>query len=340
MFFLGITHASSQYVFSGQVSKAYKNKTVYLSLVENYRKSARVYADQILKETQADVQGYFKFEGNNLSEENSIYRIHIDNCDTNNKEGSHFLKNCNNTKSVLFIAKKGDKLVFPLLENDQPFCEINAINTNANLLLEIDYLKEQMILDFMEYNSKANELLTFRKWFKIFQEYGEASEEPLAELYIYNFLSDRTSETHPYYLIDAKTNRYYEELAERLQNKYPNAPFTQQYLNEITADQLIQNNDTPKPKNKFMLYLLYGGFIFLIIQVAYFKVQRRRRNLEKRMPEKLTNQEQNVCNAIIEGKTNKEIASELFVSLSTVKTHVNNIYKKLNVKTREELKNL
>lgn len=54
MFFLGITHASSQYVFSGQVSKASKNKTVYLSLVENYRKSARVYADQILKETQAD----------------------------------------------------------------------------------------------------------------------------------------------------------------------------------------------------------------------------------------------------------------------------------------------
>jgi DNA-binding NarL/FixJ family response regulator len=37
-----------------------------------------------------------------------------------------------------------------------------------------------------------------------------------------------------------------------------------------------------------------------------------------------------------EGKTNKEIAQELFVELSTVKTHINNIYRQLNVGTRKE----
>ena len=39
-------------------------------------------------------------------------------------------------------------------------------------------------------------------------------------------------------------------------------------------------------------------------------------------------------------KTNKEIASELFISLSTVKTHINNLNKKLNVTSRKELKRL
>ena len=37
---------------------------------------------------------------------------------------------------------------------------------------------------------------------------------------------------------------------------------------------------------------------------------------------------------------NKDIAEALFVSVSTVKTHVNNVYKKLNVQTRKEVKNL
>jgi hypothetical protein len=37
-------------------------------MIENYRKSSRVYADQILMETQADDSGYFIFEGDNLLE--------------------------------------------------------------------------------------------------------------------------------------------------------------------------------------------------------------------------------------------------------------------------------
>ena len=43
---------------------------------------------------------------------------------------------------------------------------------------------------------------------------------------------------------------------------------------------------------------------------------------------------------IAEGKSNKEIASELFISLSTVKTHINNLYKKLDVSSRDDLKSL
>ena len=39
---------------------------------------------------------------------------------------------------------------------------------------------------------------------------------------------------------------------------------------------------------------------------------------------------------ITNGKTNKEIAQELFVELSTVKTHINNIYRQLNVSNRKE----
>jgi DNA-binding CsgD family transcriptional regulator len=39
---------------------------------------------------------------------------------------------------------------------------------------------------------------------------------------------------------------------------------------------------------------------------------------------------------MIENKTNKEIASELFISLNTVKTHIRNLYAKLEVSNRGE----
>jgi len=57
----------------------------------------------------------------------------------------------------------------------------------------------------------------------------------------------------------------------------------------------------------------------------------------KSLRQKLTPQEQKIVNHILQEKSNKEIAAELFVSLSTVKTHINNLYKKLEVSSREEI---
>lgn len=52
----------------------------------------------------------------------------------------------------------------------------------------------------------------------------------------------------------------------------------------------------------------------------------------------LTERQREVYDLIISGKTNKEIMSELFIEQSTLKSHVNQIYKKLNIKSRSELK--
>jgi DNA-binding CsgD family transcriptional regulator len=52
----------------------------------------------------------------------------------------------------------------------------------------------------------------------------------------------------------------------------------------------------------------------------------------------LTERQREVYDLIISGKTNKEIMTELFIEQSTLKTHINQIYRKLNIKTRRELK--
>jgi DNA-binding CsgD family transcriptional regulator len=50
--------------------------------------------------------------------------------------------------------------------------------------------------------------------------------------------------------------------------------------------------------------------------------------------------ENEVLNLLVKGRSYKEIAEKLFISLPTVKTHVTNIYKKMNIKNKIELINL
>ncbi|MBA3473538.1 MAG: response regulator transcription factor [Rubrobacter sp.] len=54
------------------------------------------------------------------------------------------------------------------------------------------------------------------------------------------------------------------------------------------------------------------------------------------LTEPLTERETEVLELLARGKANKQIARELFVAMSTVKTHVNNLYRKLGVGSRTQ----
>ncbi len=53
--------------------------------------------------------------------------------------------------------------------------------------------------------------------------------------------------------------------------------------------------------------------------------------------ELLTQREAEVLELIISGMSNREIAAQLYVSLGTVKTHINNVYRKLGVHSRRQV---
>ncbi|GAA0881095.1 hypothetical protein GCM10009119_40650 [Algoriphagus jejuensis] len=103
----------------------------------------------------------------------------------------------------------------------------------------------------------------------------------------------------------------------------------------------------------------YPVLIFLMVLVslflgaAYFQINSRRissllsqiREQSKNKNEEievlldeLSERQKEVYNLIVSGKTNKEIMTELFIEQSTLKSHINQIYKKLNIKSRSELK--
>lgn len=70
----------------------------------------------------------------------------------------------------------------------------------------------------------------------------------------------------------------------------------------------------------------------------HIKLQSTDNNKFDSLVSELTSRQKEVYDLIVSGKTNKEIMSELFIEQSTLKTHINQIYKKLNIKSRKELK--
>ena len=54
----------------------------------------------------------------------------------------------------------------------------------------------------------------------------------------------------------------------------------------------------------------------------------------------LTNREREIAQKVAVGSTNQEIAQQLFISESTVKTHINSIFNRLKLKNRSQLASL
>jgi len=333
-------YAQGQYHFSGYIDPGDSSSSVYLSIVEDYRQLNGIYNDQIITRTTADSTGYFEFKGNLLEEENRIYRIHSDYC-TDFEDEAGINGYCPNSYAVVFIAKNSDTLSLPYGFEKQIFCNIQSNNPKATTLIKIDSLKEEMRFAYSEYRSDANKKLNDRKWFATLQDYSKAMEEPLAELYAYAFLSDRSNEIYRFYAEDLKVNDYYPELGGRLQATYPNTPYSRQYQRELQADRYMLSSVDHKQTAFYhqVLYLVLA--VSLILNVIFFYGRyKRKKDRTKDLKSQLSNQEKVVLDLLLQDKTNKDIAEQLFLSVSTIKSHTNNIYKKLDVQSREEAKSL
>lgn len=87
----------------------------------------------------------------------------------------------------------------------------------------------------------------------------------------------------------------------------------------------------------------FVGLIFLIVGVYFGFVLREREAKSNEVrpaidfnPKDfdLSQREAEVLKLMVRGNSNQEIADELYISLSTVKSHCSNIYQKLQVKNR------
>lgn len=90
-----------------------------------------------------------------------------------------------------------------------------------------------------------------------------------------------------------------------------------------------------RDRNYWKLYLACGILLTTGVLLYGYRFYKRRAILK--IWRELSQREMDIVGLILSGKSNKEVAQALNIELSTVKTHVNNIYAKLRVNNRKDL---
>ena len=120
----------------------------------------------------------------------------------------------------------------------------------------------------------------------------------------------------------------------------------------LTSNYLILNEIGPQVHWHHTVYWLYALIVlgfgvswiytrainkeYQKVQAVVSKTETSEAIFQARL-KTLSRKEKEVLASILEQKTNQQICDELFISLSTLKTHINHIYKKLEVSTRKEI---
>lgn len=88
---------------------------------------------------------------------------------------------------------------------------------------------------------------------------------------------------------------------------------------------------------RLQAYAVYYLAVCAALIGSLLRSLRRRKPLPVLAKAELTRREEELARLLLKGAGNREVADELAVSLSTVKTHARNLYRKLGIHSRDEL---
>lgn len=146
-------------------------------------------------------------------------------------------------------------------------------------------------------------------------------------------------------LLDINLDGHYEgfEIAEHI-NKTRKIPFL--YLTSYSGKEIVDKAKLTMPMG-YIVKPFNERELFSSIEIALYNFSKfvlplelNRDIINNLIVNALTQKEFDVLKGLYEGKTNQQLADDQFVSVNTIKTHIKNIYEKLDTHTRSETMSL
>lgn len=258
-------------------------------------------------------EGYFEFKRHLLEEKEAVYRLYVNRIEKIVKDTLQVDKS--------FILSKKDSIHFR--KSKVPFSEYSNTNIADKewQLLKNYESKLKNISSHIEDSLADDYVANIRSYTKDSLQILIVKLIGIKQLENKNLL-DQDIIKNPEYYTDILAQLRISDIE---RSEYL---FLENKLAFLMAE-LAQ--DRYRTSRTIILLLVFAitGLLLLIFQL------KRKKNRPQLMD--LSKQERNIQSLILEGKSNKEIADELFISLSTVKTHISNIYGKLHISNRQEL---
>lgn len=315
---------------------------IYMAAIEKLSDYYRASADLIINVAAVQADGSFVLEGDNLPDEPLFYRLYL------MKEQNTEYDAC------LYVGGDDHNFIHVILDNDgvleivadssfySPFGNYRMEGSRDNALMR--ELARIVYPSFNFYKIKfPTELrLSEEKLHQDLRHFIDSTDLILPTLAAIN-----NTNFDEFFEQDSD---FYIRYGERLKAALPNSSYTKHYLRKLSYYSYEEGSATPLWM-KVLLALLSGLLLFALfvisrLQAALKQAQQQQAEKEAIPPpvttkeadifDRLTLKEREILTLIRAGKSNKEIASELFVEVSTVKSHINKLYTKLQVSNRKE----
>ncbi len=316
LFSLLLSPLTAQFLFQGRAPEQYHGKMVHLDIIDGWNDFRLIADDQLLLEAPVDSQGNYRIVGHGLPAGLGYYRLRFRDSATEGAVSMYYRRR----HFIYFLAGPMDTLSFDGLTS------VNAGPTNAlinRVSREIDRLNEERsraetgrMVKLIE--DKQGRLLS-----------GEfTADNAAAGIFL---LGNWPEEAVPTDLL--------EELEDQLGNE---EGIRSIYLASLKAEIGARSIDSLRWQiGKYRLLLGLALLIILgLTVIAWYRRSNRivdgERGVGVTTSPELSPKEEEVITLIFEGRSNKEIASRLFISPATVKSHINNIYRKAGIRTRKE----
>lgn len=305
---------------------------IFLATIDKLDNYYSANASFVINSANIAEDGSFRITGDNLPDNPQFYRLYLI-----KEEHSEF-------NACLFVGGEEHNFIHLLLDNEStisiqadmdnyaPFGDYAVYGDTANTLMK--EMAQIVYPSYIFYEIKFPSELQFSedKLNRDLFSFADSCSNPLVALAAIN-----NTDFDEYF-----EGRFddYNRMHTTLEAQFPNHPYTQDFRRKMRYYG-YETEDTKPRSLAFWAALLLGLLsIILLIQNG-----RLRKQLTNYVPADinlaqqkitLTSQENKILSLIKEGKSNKEIANELFIGLSTVKTHINKLYSKLGVKNRAE----
>jgi DNA-binding CsgD family transcriptional regulator len=283
--------------------------TIYLSFIPDFEKQYTVSEDMIVSSSQIEEDGTFYMSLENLPAGFSFIRLHVVQKGSSSASLTlggameNFIHLIVNNTSHVSINNSGVLPVFSNMNIDgvPHYTTFKKIESLSGYAASISSENSLIDKEFIE------EVVVEK-----LKQIADTCSVPIISLCaLYNFDYQHDYEQDPQFY-----NAY---LASYKKNK-------SEYFNAFRKELAV--------KNMKQIYVVAILLLVAIMVVSILLLIRKNKALKIR---KLTVQERKVYELIKQGASNQEIAEAYNVEMSTVKTHVSNIFSKLKVKSRKDI---
>jgi len=298
------------------------SKEIYLSLIPDFNEIHSISPNYLINTAIIDSNGYFILEGNNLPGQYQLLRLHI------RKKAdpvSTLIIGGKEQNFVHLLIKGGDRLFIQdkVDPGGQPFKDpifADPVNTI--------FQKFQMICDEWrnkQAKSKIEAELNQLAYDQMLMNFADTCSTGMVKWAILSELG-----------ISHLSESYSEWLTSQIDLYQGHAsPYWIPLYNEYNYINLQSGSD--HKYFSWLLYLILGVAAILLISVTLKKSNKRKKVSVSGKIKSLSIQEYKIFEFLKDGHSNKEIARQMNIEISTVKSHVNNIYLKLGVNSRKEI---